>query len=135
MLRRLSLFAFLVLLAGCGKSEKLHDVSGKVLLDDQPLPMGTVTFVPDKSKGNNAKASCVGAVQADGTYSLGYEGKSGVPAGWYKVGVSASGMPTTMPEMGKPMPVAPKIAGKYANPETSGISIEVPSSSGDAYTI
>ncbi|HOM17497.1 MAG TPA: hypothetical protein PLQ00_09220, partial [Thermoguttaceae bacterium] len=46
---------FVGFLAGCGgsgaKLPPLASVSGKVTLDGNPLPRGTVTFIPDESKG------------------------------------------------------------------------------------
>jgi hypothetical protein len=135
-MRLLSFLILVVFLAGCSSGEHVVDVSGKVLLDGHPLPMGTVTFAPDKEKGNTAPANGFSPIKEDGSYSLIYKGKNGVPPGWYKVGVSSFGMPSTMPEMGKAMPATPKINPKLINPETSGIRIEVvPAPDSDAYTI
>jgi hypothetical protein len=53
-------------LIGCGGSgPKMHDVSGTVTFDDQPLPEGDIMFVPDdKSVGPEA-----GKIK-DGKYSI-----------------------------------------------------------------
>lgn len=126
--RSLVLFVGIVLallLPGCGGSERLTPVSGKITFGNEPLSMGQVTFKPDASKGNKAADSAFGTVDTDGTYKLTYKGKPGAPPGWYKVAVSPSGMPKEMPPMGQPMPKPPAINPKFADPEKSGITIEV----------
>jgi hypothetical protein len=74
---------------GCGKSEPLYPVSGKVMLRDGALTGGVVTFIPDDSKGNKTKLSPTGKIGSDGSYSLTSEGRSGAPLGWYKVTVNS----------------------------------------------
>ena len=62
-------------------------VSGKVLLDNQPLTKGVVMFHADTSKGNAMQATPSGEIDAEGRYEL-YTGKSrGAPPGWYRVTV------------------------------------------------
>jgi len=117
--------------SGCG-GEKLYPVKGKVLLDGTELKAGIVTFVPDTEKGNKAKSSPQGQVGADGTYTLSTDGRSGAPAGWYKVTVS-----TRTPGMGGGTQVgstpgdaalekAPvEIHAKYTNPAETDLRVEV----------
>jgi hypothetical protein len=122
---------------GCtAKEEPTVAVSGKVLVDGKLLTLGTVTFAPDKEKGNKGVDLATGPVQPDGSYKLTYKGKDGAPVGWYKVGVNPAGMPMTMPEKGKPMPSPTAIGERFKSPDTSKISIEVTASpAAEAYTI
>jgi len=104
---------------------KVVAVEGKVLLGGQGMPMGTVTFHPDKDKGNKLEGAPSAAIDPDGSYKLIYNGKPGAPAGWYKVSVSPRGMPKEMPAQGQPMPQPPAVNARYQKPETSGIAFEV----------
>jgi len=81
--------------ASCGKEGARYPVSGKVTLGNAPLTVGQVTFVPDEGKGNKSKLSPSGKIGSDGSYSLSTDGKSGAPAGWYKVIIA-----TATPGMG-----------------------------------
>jgi hypothetical protein len=107
-------------LAGCG-GLKLVPVSGKVTLGGKPLYGGAVSFVPDASKGNNARVSCMGPIRFDGRYELTTSGITesgtgkGAPPGWYKVTLL-----TTLP--GTP---AITVNPKYLNVDTTPLSIEV----------
>lgn len=83
-----------VAMAGCGSKEddvQLVPVSGKVTFENKPLPYGSVTFYPDKAKGNNSKKIGEGRIEGEGTYTLSTAGKAGIAAGWYKVTVNNSG--------------------------------------------
>lgn len=125
-------------LQGC-TSDRRATVSGKVTYLDKPLPGGTVVFVPeDKDKmGDRAP------IQPDGTYTT-----SGVPFGKMKVAVEpgtkgGTGMPkgAKMPSSDKDEKKLPlqyskdqpdtyvDIPGRYRNPATSGLSVDVDSSS------
>ena len=65
-------------LAGCTKSgENLAPVAGKVTVDGKPLKSGTVSFRPDKAKGNNSAHQPNGTVDAEGNYS--YMANKGAP--------------------------------------------------------
>jgi len=114
------LVAFLT--TGCGGSgATLHPVSGKVTADDQPLPKGSVRFVPDASKGNTAKEEPVGEIGAGGVYTLLSTGGAGAPAGWYKVSVISADTPDST----KPLAAKSYVGKKYNDPQTSGLSVEV----------
>jgi hypothetical protein len=116
---------------GCGGGgDKLYTVKGKVLLNDAELKAGNVTFLPDTAKKNTTKNSPMGQIGADGTYTISTEGKSGAPAGWYKVTVV-----TNMPGMGAQTPDTPKaskvsaaptnINAKYSDPLKTDLAVEV----------
>jgi hypothetical protein len=92
--RGFAVFALMAVLlgSGCGDSVgKRLPVSGNVLVDQQPLRgmTGTVTFIPDKSRGNESPYSASGPIDSEGRYVLSTKGKKGAPMGHYKVVVSA----------------------------------------------
>jgi len=144
LVRRSGILALAVVVLaalGCGDKSgvgKTEPVSGKVTLDDKPLTTGSVTYHPDKGKGNTAEFSPSGSIGEDGTYSLSTSTRTGMatgaPPGWYKVTVStmapmggmgggqpmpqAGGKPPPMP---KPIPINPK----YTDPANTPLSVEV----------
>ena len=67
--------AALVATAGCGGGEgpARYDVSGSVTYDGQPIPVGSITFLPDKAKGNNGAPGF--AKIKEGKYDTRREGK------------------------------------------------------------
>jgi hypothetical protein len=110
----------LLTLAGCG-GLKLVPVSGKVTRPGQPLSGGAVSFVPDASKGNTARLSCMGRIGPDGRYELTTTGVTrsetgkGAPLGWYKVTLL-----TTLPGAADI-----KVDPRYTDPATTPLSKEV----------
>lgn len=87
--RRVHLFCVAVLLAaalsGCGPGNPLgrEAVSGKVVVDGQPLPRGLIHFVPRKQQGTTR----TGTVITNGEYALPTE--KGLPPGEYVVSLLA----------------------------------------------
>jgi hypothetical protein len=82
------------LLSGCGGGNELGlvPVSGKILVDGQPLtnvPQGGVSFFADQAKGNNTMHIPTGIIDAEGNYELITGGEKGAPVGAYKVLVNA----------------------------------------------
>jgi len=126
------LAAFFLGVAGCGKSEPLYPVSGKVTHNKAPLKGGIITFLPDESKGNKSKFSPSGKIDNEGNYTLMTDGRAGAPAGHYKVTVNTEmpGMAATTPgDPGKPAPLTPpggvKIAPKYKDVSQTPLTREV----------
>lgn len=110
----------------------LTTVKGKVTLDGNPMTKGSVRFVPDKAKGNNATTESAGTIGADGSYTLATAGKPGAPLGWYKVTI-ASG---DIPESSRPNEVKTKIAPSFLSAELTPLSVEVVSSpKADSYDL
>ncbi len=91
----------LVLLVGCGeKGPKRYDISGKVTYGGQPIPAGSITFIP--SGGNQGPAGT--AIIEDGSYDTGSDG-TGHVGGTHRVvitGLSGAGDDEFFPE-GKPL--------------------------------
>jgi hypothetical protein len=124
--------------AGCGPGFKTVPVSGRILVNGEPLTGSdaTVFFKPDASKGNKLNVDFSGTADENGNYTLYYgrKGDQGVAPGWYKVAVTAIVPlePKTAPDKkttktrmpGKPVRIT-LIDNKYSVPETSGIEIQV----------
>jgi hypothetical protein len=111
--------------AGCGDPSdvgRMVPVVGKVTASGKPVKAGSVSFRPDKSKGNTSAHEPYGEIDADGNYKLYTGKKEGAPAGWYRVAVFA-GEPV---EAGNRSGQAKWYANpKYAAAESSGLTIEV----------
>ena len=114
----------LTLAGGCSRAE-VGSVAGKVTLDGQPVPEGTVVF-QDTARGISVNAS----LQPDGTYVARTYDKAGLPPGSYQVAVAprtiGSGETPLVeaPATATPPPVT-AIPAKYHNPATSGLTATV----------
>lgn len=85
------LLLVLLLLTGCGPAPvKIVPVTGKITIQGAPLPWGTITLIPDTTKGNSSTLQPYGTISADGSYSLTTDGKPGAPLGAYVVTISAA---------------------------------------------
>ncbi|HEY7314101.1 MAG TPA: hypothetical protein VH643_32420 [Gemmataceae bacterium] len=127
-------FALLFLAAGCNRQPRsaAHaDVSGKVLLQGQPLPGGRVTFTAVKGG-----FSSTGDIKEDGSYRI------NAPVGEVMVGVDNSmlqktrrGAPKQQPRLRPPgaeeeHPIKGRwvnIPSQYSDPQTSGLKYTVTS--------
>lgn len=75
----------MVSLSGCGAPITTYPVSGRVTLDGQPLPGGSILFEP---VSNSAGYSSRGLIQEDGSFQLTtFIQHDGAPAGQYRVAV------------------------------------------------
>jgi len=112
-------------LAGCGDPSDVGrtvPVVGKVTVNGKPVKAGSVSFRPDKSKGNTSVHEPYGEIDAEGNYKLYTGKKEGAPVGWYRVAVFA----------GEPVEIN-NVSGQakwYANPkyaatDSSGLTVEV----------
>lgn len=80
--------ALLPLLACSGNGLTLGRVSGKVLYKGQPVPHGTVFFMPDAAKGNVGPPA-MGSIAPDGSYVLSTEqAGDGALVGDHLVGIT-----------------------------------------------
>ncbi len=117
------------LVAGCNREPPLPPltpVKGKVLVGEELLSGGNVTFVPTTIDEKSKVPASTGALDANGNYELVTGGQKGAPAGKYKVVVSPNMMPTAG---SKGMPTMPFNA-KYRDQKTTPLEIEVPNSNG-----
>jgi hypothetical protein len=112
--------AWALVAAGCGAPR--HPVEGRVLLQGKPFQgkEGAVVLKPDVSKGNKATVPAVGVLERDGRFSALTNGKPGVPAGWYKVILTA-----TLPGA-NPNEQSPRVMNRrYETEATTPLAIEV----------
>ena len=122
------LVAALVGAAGCGGVKRVPAV-GTVTLDGQPLTEGVLEFVPDPSKGNTLRGSCMGP-HSNGRFNLTTAGMdradngAGAPVGWFKVRYFNPNERGFDPNTKEKDP-SPKVADKYLSEETTPISIEL----------
>ena len=107
--------------SGCGGPASAP-VTGHVTLNGKPFTSGTVTFVPDKAKGNTSGEEPLGEINAQGEFTVQSRGKPGAALGWYKVTVNSTG-PTTLDNTN---PSTTSIINTtYTNPKTTPLEKEV----------
>ena len=116
--------AFLLLLAGCGESEKIYQVSGTVTYDGKPVPKGLIFFDPDPSKGTGGAQGAANIL--DGKYNTA-EG-AGVQGGAYYVRVNGfDGNASNDAPFGQPL--FPEYNGSTELPkQDSTYDLEIPKS-------
>jgi hypothetical protein len=104
----------LLLVAGCHRATPVASdrgpVSGKVTLDDKPLPGGTITFLSP----SDARYRATAMIGPHGEFSV-----ADAPLG--KVQVTVETLSYSGAKRGNSFPIPPK----YAKAETSGLTIEV----------
>lgn len=128
--------------SGCGggsgpvaETVPVVTASGTATFRGKPLEHYQVMLFPQDGR------PAAGMVDAAGKFVLGTnQPGDGAPAGTHRVAVTWIGPPSTDPGQGvmeftQPPPPTIKIPDKYANPETSGITVEVPESGTDAIVI
>lgn len=107
-------------LAGCDRGPKLYKVSGKVLIDGQPLERGFVEVIPTDFR------AATGEIGPGGVFTLTtFVDKDGVVAGTHTVTVLAN-------ESKGPSALhwyAPK---KYSDPVSSGLTLDIQSDTDSA---
>ena len=119
--RALASTPLILLLAGCGGPYD-STVTGVVTLAGNPLPRGTVSFIPQSSG-----PSAYGMIESDGRYVIRTGREEGLPSGQYAVTVMANEAPAQArgkdggpPPLGKPLTPL-----WYADAATSGLSYVV----------
>lgn len=110
------------LLAGCGR-RNLHPVSGVVRFSDgTPLSAGRVVV----DFGRDSFSGAWGHVRSDGTFAIGtLSAADGMRAGVVQVAIVNAVEPVYAPD-GTAITSKPLIHPRFADPETSGLSFEVP---------
>ena len=144
MMLRIYLLVFVapMIAIGCGPSgaphEKSVNVSGIASYQGKPLPGYTVTFVP-----SDGRRPAVGVTDDQGLFTLGTnEPGDGAPPGSCKVGVTWAGPPGSEPggevivdDPNKSPKPPVELPAKYADPEQSGLTVEVPEDGLEGYAI
>ncbi len=121
-----SLLVLTLVIVGCG-APNLPPVSGQLLINGKLVgsdktKTATINYHPDTSKGNTAKSIAVASVMESGQYTLSYNGKSGIPEGWYKVTVHYS---EPLNPKDPYSPLKQLISEKYNSKDSSELSVEV----------
>ncbi len=135
------LLSGMICLPACSESLEdhppLYPVKGKVIRAGQPMAGGTIVFEyaggdgPDAPKGVSGGPFRATAKIKDGSFNLiGYAGAPGMPAGNYKVGISAlkGHSENGLFDKERALPKKAKTAApvdQYADPKTSGLTAEV----------
>jgi hypothetical protein len=114
---------YCAVVAGCAERPDLPPtarVSGTVTLDGQPLPRGTVQFVPDTAQGTEGPSG-VGYIDEEGHFEITTAGVQGAIIGHHKISVKAEAdYDQTQISMGPSL-----IPRRYNNPDTSELTAEV----------
>jgi hypothetical protein len=133
-LSRAAVLSLALLAAACGDDSdvgKTYPVSGKVLLNGEPLVAKTTTILlkPDTAKGNTTSFEPAASVDSSGNYTVFTKKKRGAPPGWYKVIVTATATESPAPASKRPLKQRPLpeslVPGKYAQAATTPLQIEV----------
>lgn len=125
---------FSIGIAGCGGSSgpDLHEVSGTVTLDGEPLPDAVVRFIPETEGTAEYVRPATGVTDSSGWYSLSFSSsREGALPGKYRVAISTfreGGYDED--EDGNPIPGAPESVPVVYNSETT-LTATVPSDSYD----
>jgi hypothetical protein len=83
--------ALLLTIAGCGTDYKVAPVSGRIILDNQPLVGASVSFAPmDGDKKNNLGSGSYAKTDSEGRYTLKLieNDKPGAAVGRHRVSIS-----------------------------------------------
>ncbi len=131
------LFLSIVAIAGCGRRagpapqiEKVVPVSGTLTYQGKPLDRYQVSFRP-----TDGRRPAVGVTDAAGRFVLSTNRPAdGAPPGSHKVGIAWAGLASTDSAVQEPAIDDPaklpkpaiEIPAKYANPDSSGLTQEVP---------
>jgi hypothetical protein len=126
----------LLMLSGCASEDdgrmQVYPVSGTVKVGGQPVEGAEVVFY-GATPGLRGKGTIPpeGETDANGVFRLtSYEPNDGAPAGQFKVTVR---WPEPIPADADQEMYQPKdrLKGKYSDPETSGLTVEVPEGGGE----
>ena len=138
---RLLLLAGVMLLPACSNSFEAHPpvypVKGKVVLNGKPMKGGTIIFEYDGEGSDALKGPpgqpfrVTGKINSEGTFNLvAYTGSEGMPAGNYKVGISAVQGRSESNLFDRKLVIEKKgrsgvSSNQYADPKTSGLTAQV----------
>ena len=122
----LGLMTCLLAFTGCG-GPSLYPVSGKVLVDGEPLTRGFVVFHPDDDRPMAGADLPRGELDKNGVYELRSGEKIGAPPGKYRVVIVAQDLNTRAPDARSAVHPEPKplIDRLYFDPEKTPLKAEV----------
>jgi hypothetical protein len=126
------LIAALALLSGCGSSTGLNlgRVRGKVTYKGEPIKYGTVSFVPDSTKGTSGPIA-MGNIKDDGSYVISTsDAADGAVVGHHKISVVGLD-PTPIPGQ-KPVPNPEESPSEVMKARAKGLHTPRASSKGAA---
>lgn len=110
----------LLSLSGCSEQPTRFPVAGKVLIDGEPVPTGSIQFVPEGGRPFASKISSNGAFRLTEA-TLDKQAKpDGVAPGRYRIGVSSTEVLDE--DEGE---VIKHIPGRYADFRTSELEMEI----------
>ena len=119
--------------SGCGRSgvpagpPRLPTVAAAGVLTVRGQPVAGATVVMHHAEG---RASAIGTTDAEGRFTLTtYQKDDGAPAGHYRVTVAKNDTTEVEPGVLAPLsaePTRPTIPLSYGNPDTSGLTCEIP---------
>lgn len=116
----------LLAIMGCAGSATdnlvLVPVTGKVTVGGKALHTGSVSFRPDKARGNTSTVESHGDIAEDGAYTLFTNKKPGAPVGKYIVLVTASEDIDPRNPSATPKELVDR---KYADPDRPLLQVEV----------
>jgi hypothetical protein len=117
----------LLSLCGCGgvSLPPLNPVKGKVTVEGQPLTGGNISLIPVAVTNDKTIPPSAGEIKSSGEYEIFTGGKSGAPAGDYKVVITPPMMPMDMAAGQKGPPKLP-FNMKYGNPKDTPLQVKVP---------
>jgi hypothetical protein len=119
--------SLVAMMAGC--ENKMYPISGIVKVDGVPFANGSVNFIP-VGPGRPA----YGGTDTNGRFTLDTGNTPGAPKGTYKLVLqryeTAAGSADERTPGEQRAPLKSSFTEKYAKPETSDITIEVPSPNG-----
>jgi hypothetical protein len=119
----------LVAVAGCDSGPEVYPVSGTVSFNDKPVEGANVAFMPVAEQG----VAAAGKTDADGRFELQMGEEPGAQEGQYKVVVQLIKIvgKRTNPDSDDNLKSVYLIPQKYSDPQTSGLTAEVPSDTYD----
>ena len=120
--RTASLLLPCLILLGCGRGHELPTapVSGKVLVDGQPVPKGQVIFAPEQGR------AATGILGPDGTFTLStYRPNDGAVVGKHTVTVISAEPAADADPEDIDSPMRWLVPRRYSDPGTSGLEFEV----------
>lgn len=89
----IALIATSIVVVGCGEADSRQGLSGNVTLKGEPMPSGGIQF---ESVAGQSPVFATGAMIKDGSFVV-PAGKSGLPAGQYRVVINAASAPFVGP--------------------------------------